>query len=123
MHMKQLCYPYHIYRTASEGWGKVMFSQVSVCQQGWLGGGGGLIPSPSHNTSAGIMFLPGGGGTLARSEWGRGTPARSGLDIPPSQVRMEYPLVRTGMGYTPPPGTISLYCLIILIFIKIERNN
>ena len=44
---------------------KVLFSEVSVCSQG----GGGVTPSPSHNTSTGPMSFPGGGGVYPIPRW------------------------------------------------------
>ena len=111
---------------ASEGWGKVMFSQVCVRSQG----GGGL---PQYGVPPGQVsmgYSPGqvrmgyphpGWGTPIRSGWGY-PPPQAGLDrvppwpgqdgvppprqgwigYPPGQVRMGSP-PQPGLGSSPPP--------------------
>ena len=96
--------PFHIYRPHSEGMGKVLFWQVSVCSQEGA-------PSPSHNTSIhrsrvlsrgtpvpGLMSLP--GGTCIQSRQGLPHPV---LMRVPHLVPMGVPPL--GLDESTPIGT------------------
>ena len=109
------------YRLHSEGMGKILFSQVSVClsrrmvlPSGWprvplppcvMGGGGYPYPSQSGYPILPIGGTPfpglDGGYPIPRSRWGYPVP-RSGWGTP-SQVRTGVPLMQTWVGGYPRP--------------------
>ena len=73
----------NFYRPHSEGMGKALFSQVSVCSHQ-----GGGIPSPSHNISIHWSHVL-SGGTPTQSWWGGGAPIWS-------QWRYHHPVLTGG---------------------------
>ena len=86
--------------SASKGWGRYCFHR---CLSTPGGGGGGLTPSPSHNTSTGPMSFLGEGYPSDCSQFpsgGGGGGTQSQVGVPQFQVGIP----RSQARGTPPPS-------------------